>query len=48
MAISASVATGDNVLHGISGVPILAVSSLSFMLLAFLGVWTGVKLNWLI
>jgi uncharacterized protein len=46
MGISASLAAGDNVLHGLSGVPILAVSSLSFVLFVFLGVWTGVKLNW--
>ena len=47
MGISAAVAAGDNVLHGLSGVPILAVSSLSFMLFVFLGVWTGVKFKWL-
>jgi hypothetical protein len=47
MGVSAAVAAGDNVLHGLSGVPILAVSSLSFMLFVFLGVWTAVKLNWL-
>ena len=41
MGISASIASGYNVLHGLSGVPILAVSSLSFMLFAFLGILTG-------
>jgi hypothetical protein len=46
MGISAAVAAGDNVLHGLSGVPRLAVSSLSFMLFVFLGVWTGVKIGW--
>lgn len=47
MGTSAAVAVGDNLLHGLSGVPILAVSGLSFMLFVFLGVWVGVKLNWL-
>jgi len=47
MGISAAVAAGDNVLHGLSGVPIFAISSLIFMICVFLGVWTGVKLNWL-
>jgi hypothetical protein len=47
MGISAAIAAGDNVLHGLSGVPILAISSFIFMLTAFLGVWVGVKLNWL-
>jgi hypothetical protein len=47
MGISAAVAAGDNVLHGLSGVPILAISSLTFILFVFLGVWTGVKIGWL-
>jgi hypothetical protein len=47
MGVSAAVAAGDNVLHGLSGVPILAVSSLSFMVFVFLGVWAGVKMKWI-
>ncbi len=47
MGTSAAVAAGDNMLHGLSGVPILAVSSFLFMSFMFLGVWTGVKLKWL-
>jgi len=47
MGISASLAAGDNVLHGLSGVPILAVSSLSFMPFVILGIWAGVKLGWI-
>jgi hypothetical protein len=47
MGISAAIAAGDNVLHGLSGVPILAVGSMSFMVFVFLGVWVGVKLNWI-
>jgi uncharacterized membrane protein YedE/YeeE len=46
MGISAAIAVGDNVLHGLSGVPIFALSSFSFMICAFFGVWAGVKLNW--
>ena len=47
MGLGASVAAGDNVLHGLSGVPLLAVSSLVFMVCAFLGVWAGIRLGWL-
>ena len=47
MGISAAIAMGDNVLHGLSGVPILAISSFIFMICAFAGVWAGVRLNWL-
>jgi uncharacterized protein len=47
MGISAAVAMGDNVLHGLSGVPIMAISSFIFMICAFIGVWAGVRLNWL-
>ena len=46
MGLSAAMAAGDNVLHGLSGIPILAVSSFSFIFFTFLGVWAGVKLNW--
>jgi hypothetical protein len=47
MGVSAAVAAGDNVFHGLGGVPLLAVSSLSFMLFVFTGVWAGVRMNWL-
>ncbi|HWR57819.1 MAG TPA: YeeE/YedE thiosulfate transporter family protein [Thermodesulfovibrionales bacterium] len=47
MGLSSAVAAGDNVLHGLSGVPLLAVGSLSFMLFVFIGVWLGVRLKWL-
>ena len=47
MGLGAAVAAGDNVLHGLSGVPLLAVGSVTFMVGAFLGVWTGVRLGWL-
>jgi hypothetical protein len=47
MGVSAAIAMGDDVLHGLSGVPILAISSFIFMISSFAGVWAGVKLNWL-
>jgi hypothetical protein len=47
MGVCSALAAGDNVFHGLSGVPLLAVSSLSFMCFVFLGVWAGVRLNWL-
>lgn len=47
MGVSAAIAMGDNVLHGLSGVPILAISSFIFMTAVFFGVWAGVKMNWL-
>lgn len=47
MGVSAAIAMGDNVLHGLSGVPILAISSFIFMSSAFAGVWAGIRLNWL-
>jgi len=47
MGVSAAIAMGDNVLHGLSGVPIMAISSFIFMISAFAGVWAGVRLNWL-
>jgi hypothetical protein len=47
MGMSAAIAAGDNVLHGLSGVPVLAISSLNFMVFAFLGVWSGIKFGWL-
>ncbi len=45
MGLGAAVAAGDNVLHGLSGVPLLAVSSLAFMLGAFVGVWTATRVK---
>ena len=47
LGFGAALAAGDNVLHGLSGVPVLAVSSLAFMVCMFLGVWLGVRLGWL-
>jgi hypothetical protein len=47
MGVAAAVAMGDNVLHGLSGVPIMAISSFIFMTSMFAGVWVGVKLGWL-
>ncbi|MCX5735203.1 MAG: YeeE/YedE family protein [candidate division NC10 bacterium] len=47
MGLGASVAAGDNVAHGLGGVPLLAVGSLTFMVCMFLGVWAGVRLRWL-
>jgi hypothetical protein len=47
MGFGAAIALGDNMSHGLSGVPLLALSSLAFMLTVFLGVWAGVKLHWL-
>jgi uncharacterized membrane protein YedE/YeeE len=47
MGAGAAVAAGDNVYHGLSGVPLLAVGSITFMVCAFLGVWLGVRLHWL-
>jgi len=47
MGVSAAIAMGDNVLHGLSGVPIMALSSFIFMISAFAGVCAAVRLNWL-
>lgn len=47
MGIGATVAFGDNILHGLSGVPILGLSSIVVMLFIFAGVWVGVRLGWL-
>jgi hypothetical protein len=47
MGVCAALAAGDNVLHGLSGVPLLAVGSIVFMVSAFVGVWIGVRLGWL-
>lgn len=47
MGVGATVANGDNILHGLSGVPILALSSIVVMLFMFAGAWVGIKLGWL-
>jgi hypothetical protein len=47
MGLGATMVNGDNVMHGLSGVPLLAVSSLTFMVCIFIGVWVGVRLGWL-
>ena len=47
MGLGATLVEGDNMLHGLSGVPLLAMSSLTFMLCIFLSTWVGVKLGWL-
>lgn len=46
MGLGAALVDGDNVLHGISGVPLLAASSLTFMLFVFMTTWVGLKLGW--
>jgi uncharacterized protein len=47
MGVSAAVALGDSIFHGLSGTPALAVSSLGFMVCVFVGAWVGIKLKWL-
>lgn len=47
MGLGATMVNGDNVMHGLSGVPLLAVSSMTFMVCIFIGVWVGVRLGWL-
>lgn len=47
MGLGATLIDGDNVVHGLSGVPLLAMSSLTFMLCIFVSTWVGVKLGWL-
>jgi hypothetical protein len=41
MGISATIAGGCNIGHGFSGVPTLALSSLTATLFTFLGAWSG-------
>jgi hypothetical protein len=48
MGLGAALSAGDNIAHGLSGVPLLAVGSLTFMACVFLGVWLGVRLRWLL
>lgn len=47
MGICAAIAVGDNILHGLSGLPVLALSSSMFIFCAFGGVWIGIRLKWL-
>ncbi|MBI5649609.1 MAG: YeeE/YedE family protein [Chloroflexi bacterium] len=47
MGIGAAIAAGDNVLHGLSGIPTLAIASLTFIVCMFLGAWLGIRLGWL-
>jgi len=47
MGAGATIAGGDNIFHGLAGVPILALSSIVVMLFIFAGVWIGIKLKWL-
>ena len=41
MGLSATLAGGCNIGHGFSGLPTLALSSLTATLFTFLGVWLG-------
>jgi uncharacterized membrane protein YedE/YeeE len=47
MGVGAAIAAGDNVLHGLSGIPTLAIASLTFIVCMFLGAWLGIQLGWL-
>ncbi len=47
MGIGATLAGGDNISHGLGGVPLLAVSSIVVMLCIFAGAWIGIRLGWL-
>jgi len=47
MGVGAAVSGGDNIAHGLSGVPLLAAGSATFMVCMFLGVWLGARLGWL-
>jgi uncharacterized membrane protein YedE/YeeE len=47
MGVGATIAGGDNIFHGLAGVPILALSSIVVMIFIFAGVWVGIKLKWL-
>lgn len=47
MGIGATIAGGDNIYHGLAGVPILALASIVVMLCVGVGVWVGIKLQWL-
>ncbi len=45
MGFGATIGGGDNILHGLSGVPLLAVSSMIFMVCAFAGLWVSVRVS---
>ncbi|MCI0475028.1 MAG: YeeE/YedE family protein, partial [Anaerolineales bacterium] len=47
MGVGATIAGGDNIFHGLAGVPILALSSIVVMVFIFAGVWVGIKFKWL-
>jgi uncharacterized membrane protein YedE/YeeE len=47
MGVSATVAGGCNIGHGFSGVPTLALSSLTATLFTFLGAWFGSYIRFL-
>lgn len=47
MGIGATIAGGDNIYHGLAGVPILALASIVVLIFIFAGVWVGIKLKWL-
>jgi len=46
MGISATIAGGCNTGHGLTGVPTLALSSLTATLFTFLGAWLGNYARW--
>ncbi len=47
MGLGAAIGGGDNIAHGLGGVPLLATASVVFMGCMFFGVWCGVRLRWL-
>lgn len=47
MGIGATIAGGDNIYHGLAGVPILALASVVVTLCIGAGVWVGIRLGWL-
>jgi hypothetical protein len=47
MGLSATIAGGCNIGHGFSGVPTLALSSLTATLFTFLGAWFGNTLRFI-
>ena len=46
MGVSATIAGGCNTGHGLTGVPTLALSSLTATLFTFLGAWVGNYTRW--
>lgn len=47
MGLSAALVAGDNMLHGLGGVPLLALGSVAFIAAMVAGVWAGIRLGWL-